>query len=40
MWISQKVSVKMFYSLFVLAAFFPEGIQYVICGLVDNLHWK
>lgn len=37
MWTSQKVSGKMFCSLSVLATFFSEGI---ICGLVDNLHWK
>lgn len=39
-WISQKVSGKMFYNVFVLATYFYEGIQYIICGLVDNLHWK
>ena len=38
MWISQKVSVKMFYNLFMLATFFSEGIQYVNYGSVDTLH--
>jgi len=40
MWISQKVSGKMIYYLFALAAFFSKGIQYVIFGLVNNLPWK
>jgi hypothetical protein len=38
MWISQKVSEKIFYNLLVLATFFSEVIQYVICSLVDKLH--